>query len=246
MKLIDKIKWRISYMIDFRRMNTMTELQELIDYAKERNETYFLEHIEQWKDYMNRPRISRPQHYVSLFDYLKLDLSNKDALELGPGWGAFLQVARDSGARIIDFIDYNPYVYTYNRLNEFHGIINDYYKNNAFKAVNSKYDLIVSRGSISVDRFERQFNGSRFRLISFPKWLKRLEDLCNLGGTIIISPTYDIGDDKENPYLCHREKTINTKFYSHMWSAGYDLLPYVENWTDEKFFPFTFIKRMGE
>jgi hypothetical protein len=226
-------------------MKSMTDMQELIVYAEERKETGFLEYIEHREDYLNRPRTSRPIHYISLFNHLEIDLLDKSVLELGPGWGILLEVARDARAQKIDFIDYNPYVYTYNRLNGFNGIVNDYYMSNAFNGITDEYDVIVSRGSVNVDRFERQFDYSGRRLISYPEWLRRLERLCKHSGTLIISPTYDRGEDVENPYLCHQDKVLSGRFYRHMVDCGYTLLPYVEDWTDRKSFPFTFIKRLS-
>lgn len=224
-------------------MKSMTTIQELTEYARKRDETYFLEHVEQWEDYLNRPRISRPHHYESLFNALGIDLKDKDVFELGPGWGALLEYARDSEAALIEFIDYNPYVYTYNRIRGFTGFIGDYFSKKAFQNVKDKYDVIVSRGSINLNRFERQYDGSAL-LIDFPDWLDRVESLCKKDGVVIISPTYDKGDDPDRPYFCNRYNTIGTRVYKHIMESGYMILPNIPDWYDDLYFPFTFVKRM--
>lgn len=225
-------------------MKSIKTVEEELNYAKRHDKEFFIRlnnilsgEVETYNEMLR----TNKEHFIRLIDYFKIDLKNKNILELGPGWGDFLFLSRENGADKIEFIDYHPYYFTYNRLNGFNGYVNDYFTSNAFKGIDSKYDFIMSRGSINVDRFERQFNGT-CRLISFPIWMIRLEASAKPGALIIICPTFDLGDDKEHPYKCDKEKFIHSKVYDHLVSTGYKVCTEIDGFTDPIYFPFVFYK----
>ena len=239
--IINKVLWRIKWKIKFYRMNKLENLEELKDYAiKHNDETYIREIVEAKRD--ENIKSTKENAYVSLIKYFNLDLKDKAILELGPGYGDFLNVCRSEGAAELDFIDYHPYYFTHCRLSGFSGYVNDYFSSKAFKNIPIRiYDIILSKGSINIDRFERQFDYKGDRLINFKDWLDRLESLARPGCDIIICPTYDIGDEADREYA-YVEK--ERKVFDYMLSKGYEIYTNIDNFTHEDFFPFVFYKKI--
>lgn len=251
MGLYGKIKWRIEHYITFYKLNKIDNMEEFIDLVYEKEDRSFLDAWGVVEKGLEHPRVAKREMFDSLFNYLNYDFSDSSVLELGPGCGVFLDYAKDNGADEVEYIDYYPYFYHYNRLRGYNGYKQDYFSKGAFKGINNKYDLIMSRGSVNSDRLNRMINRKHgffynlFRLDSFDEWIRRLEKLIKNGGMVILSPSYDRGEseDIEEQFKCDREKFLKGDFCREMLERGYKFLPDVDGWTNDNF-PYTFIKEM--
>ena len=215
----------------------MQDLGELFIYMRKRNDFSLLKYLKDQPEYIHTPRIVESQGYINLMKDCNIDLYGLTILELGPGAGTFLEVAKNERSKSIEFIDYNPYIYTYNKLCGFNGYVRDFYSLKAFNGIpTNRYDLIITRGAINLNRFDRQIKKSMH-------WIKQLEQLLRSDGRIIICPTYDLGDDDTHPYLCNIDIIKNSKIFKYLMDNGYKCLPFIKGFSHKDFFPFTFYKQ---
>jgi len=242
--MLKKIKWRLNWFWDFYRMKSISTLEDLYKYADKHSPVMFDEERKSKIDPTHNERRTTKLNYFEMLDHLKIDLTDKKVLDLGPGWGEFLQAAKERNASTIEFVDYHPYYFTYNRLNGYKGYRNDYFSSNALRNIPFRnYDLIISKGSINSDRFERQYGGG-FRKISFPKWLTRLEFLAKSGGMIIICPTYDLGSNRDKPYKFDFDHFRRRYVFEHLLRNGYKVYSDIEGFNHKDYFPFVFVKKV--
>ena len=141
-----------------------------------------------------------------------------------------MDVAKDFGAFPIGFADYDPYILAYNILKGYCAFHTDYYVEGVNRVLPKMYDVVVSRGSINADRFNREEPG----ILSFNAWLSQLEQCGNLA---IICPTFD---QQKNPCL--------DAYSPYQWIP--DLTYYDESLVNQTFlkhgFKRTFIKGFNE
>jgi hypothetical protein len=180
--------------------------------------------------------------FTALFNGLCIDLKNKSFLDLGPGSGESLDVAKELGAVDLAFADYDPYILGYNILKGYRAFHVDYMVE-GLKVI-PKFDVVVTRGSINADRFNRKEVG----VLPFDKWLRQLENLATSNGLIIVCPTFDKQSrpnlDGYSPYQWvpdltdFDESLVNETFLKHGFKRGF-----VKGFNEPaEIFPFTFIK----
>lgn len=240
MNFWDSLKWRMKFRRDFKNMSSFTTMDELYEYAvKQENQKFIIAIIED-QDASKFIRRTGPEEHIQMLSYFDIDLTDKAVLELGPGWGEFLRLAESRDAKTLDFVDYHPYYFTYNRLLGFNGFKNDYYGSQALRGIPIRnYDVILSRGSINADRFEREFFHS-YRNLGFQRWLNRLEFLAKPGADIIICPTYDVGwGEFEFTNIGRR------KVFEWMVFHGYKMITDIDKFNHPKCFPFVFHKKVS-
>ena len=254
MHLKESIRWRYNYWRLFRTFNRMTSLEELVSYARghqtktivnKSEEDKFLEFYDNSSSYAENLRTTKEKSYEVMRKAFQIEFAGKNVLELGPGYGEFLRVSKRYGAARIDFIDYSPYILTYNRLCGFNGYRNDYLRSKAFIGLPRDYNVILSKGSISADTFNKQWLHPSRRYLSFPEWLGRLEELVSPieNGIIVLCPTYDLGGDLRAPYKCSNPKTfLDTPFAKHLVGCGYRVITDWSGLYHPLYFPFTFVK----
>lgn len=241
MRLWKSLKWRLEFRRDFKNMASFTSMDELYAYAEKNNNQRFITAIVKDQNVDGFILRTGPTEYIQMLSYLDIDLTDKAVLELGPGWGEFLGLAESRGAKSIDFVDHNPYCFTYNRLLGYNGFKNDYCGLQAFREIPiRKYDVILSRGSINADRFERDFFHKTGRKLGFQRWLNRLEFLAKDGADIIICPTYDAGWGGEYEY----QNIGRRKVFEWMAFRGYDVIEDIKKFNHSKCFPYVFRKRV--
>ena len=242
--MFKQIKWRWRFFVDFFNLSRCKNKIEFNRYALTHDERIAIEDIVKNRSPDENARRTGRNDYIALLDFLNLNVYDKDVLELGPGWGDFLDLAKERGSHSTSFVDYHPYYFHYCRLNGHQGYKNDYFSNGAFKNVpKRRYDLILSKGSINADRFERQFDGG-FRKISFSKWLDRLEDLARPNAMVIICPTYDLGFDMSKPYAYTDYPFGRRHMFEYLISCGYQIYTDIKGFSHKDYFPFTFVKKV--
>lgn len=192
------------------------------------------------------PHEEGKQIFRCLFKTLNIDFSNLDFLDLGTGYGHSLEVARSMGARNIEFIDYEPYAYTFNVLKGFKGYFFNYMVNGLATLKGKKYHVVLSKGSVNADRFNRGET-----LIPFEVWIKQFDELVAPNGIAIICPTFDKGARTrltcgDSYYVCKDPKSFfDSKFSRILRERGYTV-QVIKGFNEPiERFPFTFVKRFG-
>lgn len=110
-----------------------------------------------------------------------INLKGKLFLDLGPGVGASLDVAKEIGAKTY-FIDRDIFIGKYCE-NKGHTWYELDYFNLPIRDIGF-FDFVLSRGSLNVDMMNR----TNFDIRSFLKWLTKT------GKTIVVIPTWDKGE----------------------------------------------------
>lgn len=175
---------------------------------------------------------------------MHIDFRGASFLDLGPGYGYALDLARESGAAKAEFVDYDPYIVIMNTLKGFKGYRLNYMIG---KGLNSlyprKYDIILSKGSINGDEFNRREPG----IIPFPRWLDQLENVASNNAHIVICPTFDRGEEMDGAsyYVCSDPKAFRESWFSKvLLDRGYEII-FINGFNEQKRFPFTYYKRFN-
>lgn len=173
--------------------------------------------------------------HPSMYDYYwemfkNIDLDEKMFLELGPGVGEALDVARDMGA-LTFFIDRDIFIYKY-CINKGHqGRSLDFFTKPLPDI--GTYDFILSRGSLNVD----MMNETWFDIYYLLDWILRA------GKHIIIIPTWNKGEMVEgNDYTCvgeHMESYLQSRVHNCFLCKGFEMKT-IEGVNDRLRFPITY------
>jgi len=225
-------KWRERQFKKF--LNSFDTSDDLLEFINKKHYHSTLSHIPSDE--------IRGKRFKLLFEKLKIDFTNASFLDLGPGSGESLDVACGAGASTVEFVDYDPYLMAFLILRGFNGyMINYLIPPGLAQLYPKKYDVILSKGSINGDRFNRKERG----LILFPEWIEQVENLANPGCHIIICPTFDKGTETygKSYYVCSDPEAFENSWFSQVLKErGYKII-YVESFNNPKRFPFTFYRR---
>jgi hypothetical protein len=182
--------------------------------------------------------------FKSIFEALHIDFKNASFLDFGPGYGESMEIAREEGAKTVEFVDYDPYIAAFNILRGFKGYLLDYIVGRGLTPLYpNKYNVILSKGSINADRVNRKEAG----LIPFPNWLEQVENVAAQNGQIIICPAFDKGTEtyRGSYYVCTDPEAFKRSWFSQvLQDKGYEII-YIENFNNPKRFSFTFYKKMS-
>ena len=192
-----------------------------------------------FKEYEGWNQISRVE-FSAAMDSLGIDLRGRSFLDIGPGYGASLDVARERGATTVDFIDYDPFVCTFNRLKGFTAIKLDARKN-LEKTGLRKYDVIWIKATFSADKFIKRERSLIPLLQRYPRLkslLDRINDLAAPQGRIIFCPHWKTERGKR---VCIDVR--NTSITQIFLNNGYKILPVIDGHNSEVY-PITFLKQV--
>lgn len=243
------IKWKAL----FYKFKSITDIDALVKNAYNDKHMLFIQYYDEKRRQGGRRITDR------LVEHLKINFDGLRVLELGPGYGHLLDIAQERGARAIEFVDYDPYIYHFNRLKGCKGYFVNYYRPKGFSSLlSNKYDFILSKGSINADFFNRihakhqQYNVLykfiKGYIITFDTWLEQLESMTALNGQVVITPGYDRGNDPERPdlYVCgDKDEFMDSRFSSLLRERGFNTI-YIEGYNHPEMFPFTFYKKKNE
>ena len=186
----------------------------------------------------------RRRIFQSLFTTLDISLKGASFLDLGPGYGDSLDLAREDGATCVEFVDYDPYAVVFNTLKGYKGHRFDYVVGKGLTPLfPNKYDVILSKGSINADAFNRKEPG----MILFPTWLAQVENLASARGQIIICPTFDRGERMSGAsyHVCRDPEAFRQSWFTQiLLENGYKTL-FIDGFNETERFPFTFYKKLG-
>jgi hypothetical protein len=202
----------------------INSMEEFLSYVEKTNPDTFLKY--------KAVSISKREEFNAVIDYLKIDLTVQKFLDIGPAYGDSLDICYEQGAKSIDFIEIDPFFFTFNRLKQFTKGYNGNHFIELKTLEHNKYSLIWAKGAFSADRFIK-----RKLILHLSTWLANLELLASPFAKIIICPHW-MNDN------CSRriEDVYNNYFTRKMLDEGYKILPIIKNHNHNPEYPITFYK----
>lgn len=185
------------------------------------------------------PVESRRKVFIKLYDALNLDFKGKTVLDIGPGSGESLDVAKERGATALKFIDRDV-------------IIGRYCENKGYEWINMDYipviidqeiqmgklaDILITKGSFNFDFVQ---NEPTFMIDTLLDWFDIIADVK------VFTPTWDKGELVEgHHHTCageRYEKYLNSHVHKAFIDRGYKE-SFIEGYNDNKLrFPINYIK----
>ena len=217
----------------FKRLRKIKTPEEFLDYVYRIEYEAFTRYYELGEDH-------RRKVFLALFDWLGDDVKSRSFLDIGPGLGDSLDIAKERGASQIEFVDQDPYYSVWCELKGFKGYTGfNYITGDGLTPIHpNKFDIILSKGSINSDRFNRKEAG----LIPIAEWLSQIDSIANEGADIFITPTFDKGVDPKSSYHCKDLEAFKQSMLSKtMTDFGYHII-FIEGFNHPQRFPVTFYK----
>jgi hypothetical protein len=173
-----------------------------------------------------------------MFARCGVSLAAQRVLDIGPGLGEGVDLAYEQGALRVEFIEIDPYFFTFNRLKGAKGYR---FNHNLFLPLlaGRQFDVIIARGSLVVDYFSGAGALGRWCL---QRWLATLDAITAPRGVVLIMPfwSYEWVEDHLQSTMAQDDPVV-TEFRQ----AGYRAL---DNSDDAMPFayPVIFEKRAGD
>lgn len=225
------LKTRLYWFRHERRLNSMTEREEIRSYVLRVQPQTFLEY--------QKASPQKRLEFQSVINELGLHLKDINFLDIGPAYGDSLDICYENGAKRIEFVEIDPFFFVYNRLK---GFTKGYRINHMIwlgRLCPMKYDLIWVKGSVSADYFIF-VNKLKIKGLSLSSWLTQLEKLASSTCQIIICPYWSSDTKKRNT-----EDVRRNLFTETMLNRGYAVLPKIKNHNHEPEYPITFYKNIS-
>ena len=211
-----------------RLLSSVTSRQQLSKIIDREAPEYFL--------FSAHTSAERRSEFVSVADFLRIDVENCDFLDIGPGYGDALDVCHERGARSITFVEWDPFFCAHNRLK---GYATEHCLNHLrqlHRLPERAFDLIWSKGCISADHFERRRRRPRLR-----HWLDQLHQRARPGARVLLCPHWQTR---------HNERVIEhparSAFAQILGEAGYEILPSIRRHNTLLTYPVTFSRTVTE
>jgi hypothetical protein len=218
-----------------RRLNRMTTMDEFNALMDELQDAIF-------REYERYDRVEvREQEVAAVLSAIGFDIRGKSFLDIGPGFGSTLDAVRQQGAGRVEFAEYNPLFFTYNRLKGFVGYSLDV-RTDLNRLGSQQYDVIWIKQTLVADRFcgERGLTTLARLVYRYPRLsslLKELEALVRSGGVVIFCPHWtSSGGKRAIPNV------LNTPLARVFHECGYSAMPSVQGHNIEPVSPVTFFK----
>ena len=221
------------YSGEMERSASIAEFRRVVDAAGDST----FQRYEQWDPVSRRD-------FSAVLDALGIDLCGKRFLDIGPGYGSALDVARERKAARADFVDYDPFVCTFNKLKGHSGHRLDVRRNLSL-LYPQKFDFIWLKATFSADRFlDRDSKGWLAIFSTYPpleKVLLEVDALLAPGATVVFCPHWQ-SENEHRKVEQVRATTVATSLTRH----GYRELPWIEHHTMEPLYPITFAKTLND
>ncbi|MES2990220.1 MAG: class I SAM-dependent methyltransferase [Pseudomonadota bacterium] len=176
----------------------------------------------------------------AVLDALSIDINGKRFLDVGPGYGSALDIARERGASAVEFVDYDPFVCAFNRIKGHTGWCTDV-RTKLSSIAPRQYDFIWLKATFSANRFiDRERGLGMLGFYLYPKLESILTDVDRLlapGGIAVFCPHWDFsGTQRRTPDV------QNTPVTTALKQQGYLALPWIPDHHMEPIYPISFIK----
>jgi hypothetical protein len=231
--LSSALRTKLSWYYHNKILDSMTEMEQFDDYVQKARPSVFLQYKE--------ASLGKRLEFQSVVDEFSLNLRDIAFLDLGPGYGDALDICYEEGSKDIEFVDIEPFFFTYNRLKSF---TRGYRIDNVTAQLNrldtGKYDLIWAKGCTSADSFITGNRLLKIRKLPLPDWLDQLDRLASPTGRIIITPHWQNDSHKRNI-----EDVYHNSFTDTMQNYGYVILPPKKHRNREPEYPITFYKNFS-
>lgn len=237
--MLDGIRQMLSKRIYWMRyqhaLNRMTRMDEFRAFIEKIGSPAFRMYEEMHGEKMNELRtVARELH---------LHLKGAAVLDIGPGYGSTLEACRELGAAILDFVERDPTLYTFNRLKGYgRGYRLDVRKGMA-EVPSRRYDLVWFKGTLTADHFEERglMTSSRIlhRYPALDRFLENVERLAAPDGTIVFCPHWNEVDGRRTI-----TDVLDTSVAGILLNRGYGIPPFIAGHNNESHYPVTFLKTM--
>ena len=197
---------------------------------------------------------AKRREFSAIVAFLGIDLAGKSVIDIGPGTGDSLDVARDLGAAHTYFIDMEPFFCRYLTLKGHEGLKHNYYNWPDF-SVRREFDLVWTKGSINCEWVNdtSRWTGlkNRLRGFDFQRWVDALVRLTRRD--VILVPamgrrTEQIHDPElrlTTYYWCDDVEAYKNSYFSRtLVSAGFEMIEGVPGHNHPTAFPVTFHFRL--
>ncbi|MHC4790741.1 MAG: hypothetical protein ACYS8Y_04785, partial [Planctomycetota bacterium] len=104
-------RWRLYWFRHKRILDSITDMEQFRNYIDEVQPQIFLSYEK------NSPQ--KRLAFQSVVRELNLNLKGIKFLDIGPAYGDSLDICYESGAESIDFVEFDPFFFTYNKLKGF-------------------------------------------------------------------------------------------------------------------------------
>jgi SAM-dependent methyltransferase len=146
-------------------LNSMTEMEQFRIYISRVQPQEFLLYQK------NSPQTRL--EFQSVVSELGLNLRGSRVLDIGPGYGDSLDICYEKGAKGIEFVEIDPFFFTYNRLKRFAIGYQINHMIGLSRLEPGKFDLVWIKGAVSADLFIAR-NKFGTKIISIFHWLTQL------------------------------------------------------------------------
>lgn len=225
-------RWRLYWFRHKRILDSITEMDQFREYVDKVQPPQFLYYYEE---------MSPLQRLVfqSVISALEINLKGIKFLDIGPAHGDSLDICYENGAESIEFVEIDPFFFTYNRLKGF----TKGYRINCFtqlgKLEPKRYDLIWLKATFSVDHFIA-INQLGIKALSLSSWLTQLERIASPTCQIIICPFWRNDGHKRNV------QDVRHNFFTEtMLNRGYAILPSIKILNEDIEYPLMYYKNMS-
>jgi hypothetical protein len=210
--------------------------EELVKFLEDEPENYS-SYSSLWK-YL--PIVDKIRNvFSSIYDYYNIDFKGKTVLDIGPGDGSSLDIAKERGAKECHFIDRDAII---TRWCEIKGYTKQFFDYQCVLGIErglampERYDLVIARGSFNADRWNRnEFNVNPDKV---SEWVTKI------GEHVIFIPTWDRGEAVDGNYHCcygeHLEEYLKSPFHMGFVNRGYQV-DFTEG-SNKLGFPVTYYK----
>ena len=231
----------------------IVSINDLVDLAYKNNYTYFT-------NYFKEEDIKKEQFRIPI-NYLGIELKDKVILDIGPGTGDSLLVAKEMGANKIMAIDNNPYFAKLQMLRGFHTYFRNYtrkdlYTKRYFPIELTGVDFIWSKGAMNGPQINKDQNSLKgkirnmFKMFDFGNWVDEVLSLLNPKGQFLFmpapsqqaqyidDPNYPIHTDYWVPDV---EIFDNGYFAKILMSRGFKQIKGIQKYNHPKAFPTAYL-----
>jgi hypothetical protein len=230
-KLLESLKYKVTRVYHRHVLNGVNTMEEFNRYIKEIKPDVFLK-------YKEASTVKRLE-FTTVIEKLSLNLNSINFLDIGPGFGDSMDICHERGASQIEFVEWDPFFFTFNRLKKWCTGHQENHLLGLHSLDQNKFDFIWIKGSLSADKFNkwpiRKISPAQLNI-----WLDQLLRLGRPSCTIILCPHWMSQDAKRKI-----ENVKESIFTKTILSKGFNILPTILHHNHEPEYPVTFFRKLS-